>query len=138
MISLKDRRKRREASIPLSPMIDMIFLLLVFFILSTMFMSEVHTINIKMPIAKNTTVQHNNTFSVTLKKDGSVWLQDKPTDVESLVLEAAIESKRDDKFAVVIRADKEVDYGKVIELLDKLKTSGVKRFGMAAEAGGKK
>ena len=138
MISLKDRRKRREASIPLSPMIDMIFLLLVFFILSTMFMSEVHTINIKMPIAKNTTVQHNNTFSVSLKKDGSIWLQDKPTDVESLVLEAAIESKRDDKFAVVIRADKEVDYGKVIELLDKLKTSGVKRFGMAAEAGGKK
>jgi biopolymer transport protein ExbD len=138
VISLKDRRKRREASIPLSPMIDMIFLLLVFFILSTMFMSEVHTINIKMPIAKNTTVQHNNTFSVSLKKDGSIWLQDKPTDVESLVLEAAIESKRDEKFAVVIRADKEVDYGKVIELLDKLKTSGVKRFGMAAEAGGKK
>lgn len=138
MISLKDRRKRKEATIPLSPMIDMIFLLLVFFILSTMFMSEVHTINIKMPTAKNTVIQHNNTFSVTLKKDGSIWLQDKPTDVDSLLLEAAIESKRDEKFAVVIRADKEVDYGKVIELLDKLKTSGVKRFGMAAEVGGKK
>lgn len=138
MISLKDRRKRKETAIPLSPMIDMIFLLLVFFILSTMFMSEVHTINIKMPTAKNTIIQNNNTFSVTLKKDGTVWLQDKATDIDSLILEASIESKRDEKFAVVIRADKEVEYGKVIELLDKFKSSGVKRFGMAAEAGGKK
>lgn len=138
MISLKNRRKRKETAIPLSPMIDMIFLLLVFFILSTMYMSEVHTINIKMPIAKNTVIQHNNTFSVTLKKDGSVWLQDKKTDIESLILEASIESKRDEKFAVVIRADKDVEYGKVIELLDKMKSSGVKRFGMATKNGGKK
>lgn len=138
MISLKDRRKRKETAIPLSPMIDMIFLLLVFFILSTMFMSEVHTINIKMPTAKNTIIQHNNTFSVTLKKDGTVWLQDKLTDIASLVLESSIESKRDETFAVVIRADKDVEYGKVIELLDKLKSSGVKRFGMAAQAGDKK
>lgn len=50
------RRRKRELtppSIMLSPMIDMIFLLLVFFIVSTMYMSEVKTIPIRLPIAKH-------------------------------------------------------------------------------------
>ena len=50
------RRRKRELtppSIMLSPMIDMIFLLLVFFIVSTMYMSEVKTIPIRLPVAKH-------------------------------------------------------------------------------------
>lgn len=48
------RRHRRESKSPeimLSPMIDMIFLLLVFFIISTMYMSEIKTIPIRLPVA---------------------------------------------------------------------------------------
>lgn len=51
------RRRPRKQSLPpqlmLSPMIDMIFLLLVFFIVSTMYMSEIKTIPIRLPVAQN-------------------------------------------------------------------------------------
>ena len=52
------RRRPRKQSLPpqlmLSPMIDMIFLLLVFFIVSTMYMSEINSIPISLPVALNT------------------------------------------------------------------------------------
>lgn len=52
---MRRRRKRvmKSPEIMLSPMIDMIFLLLVFFIVSTMYMSEVKTIPIRLPVARH-------------------------------------------------------------------------------------
>ncbi|MBR2220189.1 MAG: biopolymer transporter ExbD, partial [Phascolarctobacterium sp.] len=48
----------------LSPMIDMIFLLLVFFIVSTMYMSEIKTIPIRLPVAQNSETVSKSNFSV--------------------------------------------------------------------------
>ena len=73
------RRRKRELtppSIMLSPMIDMIFLLLVFFIVSTMYMSEVKTIPIRLPIAKHSENVSKSNFNVTIKKDGSLYLDE--------------------------------------------------------------
>ena len=122
----------------LSPMIDMIFLLLVFFIVSTMYMSEIKTIPIRLPVAQNSETVSKSNFSVTIKKDGSVYLDEDQIDVDLLVSNAAMESKRDSSFSVIIRADGDANYTLVIELMDKLKGAGVTRFGLATDIGGKK
>lgn len=46
-------------------------------------------------------------------------------------------AKNNPRFAIVIRADKDVDYGRVIELIDKLKGAGITRFGLATDGAGK-
>lgn len=138
---MRSRRRKRVITPPeimLSPMIDMIFLLLVFFIVSTMYMSEIKTIPIRLPVAQNSETVSKSNFSVTIKKDGSVYLDEDQIDVDLLVSNAAMESKRDSSFAVIIRADGEADYKLVIELMDKLKGAGVTRFGLATDIGGKK
>lgn len=117
----------------LSPMIDMMFMMLVFFIVSTMYMSDIQTIPIRLPKAVNSKTVSNSTFSVTIKADGSIYLDDKPTDINLLVANASMESKRDSSFAVIIRAEKTAEYQKVIELMDKLKGAGVTRFGLATD-----
>lgn len=117
----------------LSPMIDMMFMLLVFFIVSTMYMSDIQTIPIRLPQAANSENVSNSNFAVTLKADGSVYLDDKPADLALVVANAAQESKRDKSFSVIIRAEKDAEYGKVIELMDKLKGAGVTRFGLATD-----
>ena len=80
-------------------------------------------------------VDTQTTFAVSVKKDGSIWLGDKQTDISSLTMQAKMEQKNNPRFSIVIRADKDADYGKVITLLDRLKGAGVQRFGLATDVG---
>lgn len=135
------RRKRRELRAPeimLSPMIDMIFLLLVFFVISTMYMSEVKTIPIRLPVARHSENVSKSNFNVSVKQDGSLYLDEQPIPMELLVANASLESKRDSSFSVIIRAEGEADYKLVINLMDKLKGAGVTRFGLATDVGEQK
>jgi biopolymer transport protein ExbD len=133
------RRRPRKQSLPpqlmLSPMIDMIFLLLVFFIVSTMYMSEIKTIPIRLPVAQNSETVSKSNFAVTVKKDGALYLEDNKIEMKQLVANAAAESKRDAAFSVIIRADGEANYKTVIKLMDELKGAGVTRFGLATDLG---
>lgn len=133
------RRRPRKQSLPpqlmLSPMIDMIFLLLVFFIVSTMYMSEIKTIPIRLPVAQNSETISKSNFAVTVKKDGVLYLEDNKIEMKQLVANAAAESKRDAAFSVIIRADGEANYKTVIKLMDELKGAGVTRFGLATDLG---
>ena len=133
------RRRPRKQSLPpqlmLSPMIDMIFLLLVFFIVSTMYMSEIKTIPIRLPVAQNSETVSKSNFEVTVKKDGVLYLEDNKIEMKQLVANAAAESKRDAAFSVIIRADGEANYKTVIKLMDELKGAGVTRFGLATDLG---
>lgn len=133
------RRRPRKQSLPpqlmLSPMIDMIFLLLVFFIVSTMYMSEIKTIPIRLPVAQNSETVSKSNFAVTVKKDGVLYLEDNKIEMKQLVANAAAESKRDAAFSVIIRADGKANYKTVIKLMDELKGAGVTRFGLATDLG---
>ena len=133
------RRRPRKQSLPpqlmLSPMIDMIFMLLVFFIVSTMYMSEIKTIPIRLPVAQNSETVSKSNFAVTVKKDGVLYLEDNKIEMKQLVANAAAESKRDAAFSVIIRADGEANYKTVIKLMDELKGAGVTRFGLATDLG---
>ena len=137
MIKLKTRRNKMPA-IMLSPMIDMMFLLLIFFIVSTMQMTELKTIPVKLPVATESVIQNTAKFTVTIKDDGAYWLQDKVISKQELINKAREEQKKDEKFHVVIRADENVQYKAVIGLLDSFKKAGVSRVGLATEKGTKK
>ena len=137
MIKLKSRRNKMPA-IMLSPMIDMMFLLLIFFIVSTMQMTELKTIPVKLPVATEAVIQNTAKFTVTIKDDGAYWLADKVISKQELINKAREEQKKDEKFHIVIRADENVQYKTVIGLLDSFKQAGVSRVGLATEKDNKK
>lgn len=134
-MKLRDSRKLNTPELMIIPMIDIMFFLLVFFMLSTMYMVDMKTIPIKLPTAENSSVDTKTTFAVSIKKDGSIWLADKKTDIKSLTMQAMMEQKSNPGFAIIIRADKDSDYGQVIALLDTLKGAGINRFGLATDTG---
>lgn len=125
--------QRKTPELNIIPMIDIMFFLLVFFMLSTMYMVDLKTIPVQLPKASTADADTTTTFAVTLKADGSVYLGDVPTDVETLVRQAAREQQQNGNLAVVLRAERNIEYGKVIGIVDKLKGIGVKRFGLATE-----
>lgn len=132
-MQLRDPRNLRKPELVIIPMIDIMFFLLVFFMLSTMYMVELKTIPVKLPQATSASVDSKTTFAVTLKKDGAIFLGDKKTDINSLLIQSKLEQDKNSNFAIVIRADKDIDYGRVIGFMDKLKEAGITRFGLATE-----
>lgn len=127
------RKERKTPQMMLSPMIDMIFLLLVFFIVSSLNMAEIKTIPIKLPVAENTVVVNNNNFTITIKKDGSLYLDEQPADRKFLIGQAKAKQAADENFAVLIRGEADAEYKLIIKLMDDLKGAGVTRFGLATD-----
>lgn len=136
---MKFRRSqnRKVPELNIIPMIDIMFFLLVFFMLNTMYMIDLKTIPVKLPQAANAASDTSTTFAVTLKNDGTIYLGDKETDLQSLLMQASLEQKNNSNFAVVIRAEKDIEYGEVIELVDKFKGVGINRFGLATDGAAK-
>ena len=132
----RPRKVKQPPSLMLSPMIDMIFLLLVFFIVSTMYMSEVKTISLALPMAKYSETLKKSNFTVSLKKDGKLYLEDAPIDLALLLDRVKAEAKSDTAFSVTIRADEEASYKRVIALIDALKGAGVTNLGLATDPEG--
>ncbi len=136
-MKLRDVRARKVPELIIIPMIDIMFFLLVFFMLSTMYMIDLKTIPVKLPQAANAATDTATTFAVTMKADGSIYIGEVQTDLQTLLLQASHEHKNNKNFAVVIRAEKNLEYGEVIKLVDKLKGAGITRFGLATDTGGK-
>lgn len=134
---IRDRHSGDKPEVMIIPMIDIMFFLLVFFMLSTLYMVNLKTVPVQMPQAQSAETQMNVTYLVTMKADGSLWLEDKLISEKELLAAAQAESRKNNKFAIVLRADQTLDYGMVVGLLDKFKAAGITRFGLAAEAGGK-
>lgn len=134
-MKLRDSRQLKNPDLMIIPMIDIMFFLLVFFMISTMYMVDLKTIPVRLPTATNSSVDTRTTFSVSIKKDGTIWLGDKQTDARTLAMQALMEQKNNPNFAIVIRADKDADYGEVIAVLDLLRGAGINKFGLATDVG---
>lgn len=130
---LRDRRAFGKPEVVIIPMIDIMFFLLVFFIMSTLYMVNVKTVDVNLPKAQSAQTQLNVTYLVTVRKDGSLWLEDQPIDADTLVQQAHMESQKNPRFAVVVRADGDMNYSGVMELLDRFRQAGITRFGLAAQ-----
>lgn len=135
---LRDRRQFAKPEVMIIPMIDIMFFLLVFFMISTLYMVDLKTVGVDLPQAVHAEAQTKVNYVVTMKKDGALWLEDKKISRGDLVRQAAEAQRRSGQFSVVIRADQGLDYGQVMALLDELKGAGVTHFGLAAESGGAK
>ncbi|MCR5757424.1 MAG: biopolymer transporter ExbD [Selenomonas sp.] len=133
---LRDRRHMEKPDIIIIPMIDIMFFLLVFFMLSTLYMVNLKTVDIHMPQAAHAETQLKVTYVVTMKHDGSLWLEDKPIAEGDLMRKVADQQKKNPQFAVIVRADQKLDYGMVMGLLDKIKGAGVSKVGLAADSAG--
>jgi len=133
IMRLRDRRSINKPEVMIIPMIDIMFFLLVFFMLSTLYMTNIKTVPVDMPKTSNAQMQKQANYVVSLKKDGSLYLEDKPISQSALLQQAQQEKAKNPQFVVVIRADKDINYNMLMNLLDNLKGAGITRFGLASD-----
>ena len=135
-MKLRNYRETKQPDLNIIPMIDIMFFLLVFFMLSTMYMVEQKTIPVNLPQATSAAIDNKTNFTVTLKDDGSIYLEDQQTDIQTLLMQATKEQKNNPSFAIIIRADKDINYDKVVSFIKKKKKAGITRFGLATNGAG--
>ena len=132
-MKLRDRRITENPRLMIIPMIDVIFFLLVFFMMSTMFMVEQKVLPVTLPAATSAQVDTTRTVAVTVLSDATLRFGEEPVSLAALEtkIQLALSGNRDSRF--VLRADRAVAYGRVVEVLDIFRKLNVQHLTVAVE-----
>ncbi|MDX2231160.1 MAG: biopolymer transporter ExbD [Leptolyngbyaceae cyanobacterium bins.349] len=114
------------------PMIDVIFAILTFFIMSSLFLTRSTGLPVDLPTAKTAQSQPTQQATVTLDQTGQLWLNQQSIPLETLQprLRALVGTK---PTLVVVQADRRVAHGIVIEVMDQLRQLPNVRMAIAAQ-----
>lgn len=130
----KRNGREEDYSIQLIPLIDVIFFLLAFFMISTTFVDINRNLDIDLPEAKaGSASEKPMVFEIEIGQDGNIRLNGE--DVTLAALETLLKQRTPGmaagKRSAVIRADKKANHGEVVKVMDVCKRSGVTQIGVA-------
>jgi biopolymer transport protein ExbD len=124
--------KEEEAAIDMTPMLDIVFIMLIFFIVTTSFVKEAG-IEILEPSAKTATEKPTANIFVGINEQGEVYMlkrKVKPEDVQPTIENMLLENPES---SLVIQADLRASSGVMLDVIDAAKKAGVKGISVAAE-----
>ncbi len=124
------RNSRLISDINMTPVIDIVFQLLTFFMLTSTFIKS-SAINVDLPASKTSDAQPVREVTVVLYRDGKITVNNQPVQKENLRSFVAQYAKEDSELVVTVQGDKRVDYGLLIEVMDAVRQAGVKRLSLA-------
>ncbi len=126
-MEMRTGRRKRSLILNLAPLIDVLFLLLIFFMISTTFLSQ-PAIKLELPEAEHADNIRQTPLVVYIDPSGRVYLNDEPIEIQ--LLTEALRRRLVDatEKSVVFNADSRVSHGKVVEILDVIKGAGVRKL----------
>ncbi|HBO83796.1 MAG: hypothetical protein A2073_02825 [Deltaproteobacteria bacterium GWC2_42_11] len=126
-------KTKKKARIEIIPMIDTMFFLLVFFMIATLSMTVMKGMPVNLPKASAVKKDIQENVNVTIAKDGKVYLNKKEVSIHELRGALVAEASKDPETLVIINADEEVMHGRVVEVMDEIKLSGVTKLAIATK-----
>ena len=136
-MKFKKRSQSKATAFALTSMLDVIFLLLCFFVTVSVFSQWESEISIKLPNAKTAEAPERlpGEIIVNLAKDGAISVNSVRLSLEELGARLAKVAKFYPGQPVIIRADKEVRYETLVKLIDTCRASDIWNFSLATEGG---
>ena len=131
------QRVVKRARIEIIPMIDVIFFLLVFFMVSSLAMTKINSLPVALPKTSASPEAIKQDFILTVKRDGNIFLNKESAHLESLGTQLAYAMHDHPQDVVLVNADESVNYGLVIQVMDKARQIGVRKFALATQVDGK-
>jgi biopolymer transport protein ExbD len=130
------RRRRSEEiedqEVDLTPMLDVVFIMLIFFIVTASFVKE-SGIDINRPNAATAVKKERGNILVAITPSGQIWIDRRQVDVRSVRANIERLHAENPQGAVVIQADSESKNGLLVEVMDAAKLAGVENISIAAE-----
>jgi biopolymer transport protein ExbD len=129
------RRRGIIAAINVTPLVDIMLVLLIIFMLTAHLIAK-QAIEIDLPRASQSTTTPPTTLAITLTRDGALFLNGQPVSAEGLRTATRQAVAKDPKTQAVIAGDKAVSHGRVVWVLDVIKSLGVTSFAIQIDPTG--
>ncbi len=113
------------------PMIDVIFAILTFFIMASLFLTRTESLPVNLPRAQTSQNQPQSRLTVSINAQGQVFLNRQPVEVAQLTPRVKQLMGDRTEIIAVINADERVNYGRVIAVMDQLRAIPGVKLGMA-------
>lgn len=129
---LRKRLKRDEdTGIDMTPMLDIVFIMLIFFIVTTSFVKE-SGIDVNRPSAATTEKKERASILIGISEVGDIWIQKRKVDVRSVRANVERLKAESPEGGVVIQADKAAKSGLLVQVMDQVRLAGVANVSIAA------
>jgi biopolymer transport protein ExbD len=124
---------KKKTSINIIPMIDVIFFLLVFFMLFTSFRTNPYGMEMQLPKAVTVTEQKQENFVVNITKEGEFFYQDENLPIAKISELAQEKYQNNNNLVVIINADSATKYSNIVTVMDSVRQVGIYNLALAAE-----
>lgn len=124
-----------DTQIDLTPMLDMSFILLIFFIVTTSFVKETG-IDVSRPSAKSAERKERGNILIAIRPNGEIWVDKRPVDIRAVRANVERLHAENPEGSVVIIADKASQTGVLVEVMDQVRLGGVDNVSIAADQNG--
>ncbi|MBN1904050.1 MAG: biopolymer transporter ExbD [Deltaproteobacteria bacterium] len=125
------RRNHDDKEIDMAPLIDMVFLLLIFFMVTTSFVKETG-IDVQRPAASTAELKDKGNILIAVSSDGEIFYEKIKIDLRSVRAHIERSLAENPEGGVVIIADQKSDTGVVVRVMDQCRLAGAKRLSIAA------
>ena len=128
------RTRRADVVVDVTPLIDIIFQLVLFFMVSTTFVTS-PGIEVDLPRSSSDTIlRDKDDIKLWVTSEGAVYVDDYPVDWASLQAALGAAAKSNPATLIIIKADRDVDHGRVVAVMDLARSLGLNRLAIATEA----
>ena len=130
---MRRRRDRRDSDpeINLTPMIDMVFILLIFFLVASSFVKEAG-IEVNRPVAQTAQTQGRGTIRIALSETGEIWMERRSIDIRAVRANVERMLAESPEASVVVLADETAHTGLLVQVMDQVRLAGVNDIAVAA------
>ena len=115
------------------PMIDVIFAILVFFIVSSLYLTRSEGLPVNLPRASTAEIQEKKQITVSLDSEGKLTIDSQPTQIDRLKADLEKLIKTETTTTVVINADTSVEHGLVVDAIDQIRQVPQAQLAIAAK-----
>jgi biopolymer transport protein ExbD len=129
----RHRMPPEQAEINMTPMIDMVFILLIFFIVTTSFVKE-SGIEVNRPNAQTSERKEQGNILVAISKNGEIWIDKRHIDVNAVRANVQRMHIENPEGTVIIQADQSSETGTLIKVMDQIRLAGITQIAIAAQA----
>ena len=128
------KREEDNFAMEMTPLIDVVFLLIIFFMVSTVFVDFSRRMDINLPSSKSSIIDEKpKTLEIKMSKDKKIFLAGKPVTLLGLEQTLRKLDVKGKKQTAIIRADKMLPYGEVIQVMGLLQKAGVPDISVAVK-----
>ena len=124
---------RKKVRIEMLPLIDIVFLLLVFFIYAMLSMAVHRGLPVLLPTSASAKIDKELIVSVTIKSDETIYVDKEQIGLNDLASLLKTKAETDKDVGILLFADRSLSYQKLFQVLDQIKMAGIHRISLQAE-----